>query len=210
MKTQEANILPLLTSHLVIGLIGTVLIFLFSSRLESAVRLLEKQSSQDGLTQIFNRSYFDAYFQREFLRSRRQKHPLSLLLCDVDFFKSYNDLYGHQVGDQALVKIAGTLSGQLKRPADLVARYGGEEFVVVLPETPLEGALVIAEHLRAAVEAIGIVHSENKVSPVATISIGCWTYTGESIPLEEVLQKADKALYLAKAGGRNSVIAFGR
>jgi len=208
MKTRELNLWPLLSSHLLIGGLGGVLIYIFSSRLEKAVALLQKQSNQDGLTQIPNRSYFDSYVQREFLRARRQKTPLSVLLCDVDHFKAYNDTFGHLAGDGALKQVAAALSDLVKRPGDLVARYGGEEFVVILPDTPLEGARAVAENLRAGIEQLGINHPGNKVSSLLTLSIGFWTYDGEDMRLEDMLQRADQALYLAKKSGRNLVCAF--
>ncbi len=208
MRTQESNLLPLVGSHLLLALLGSILIFVTSSRLENAFQLLEIQSNRDGLTQIHNRSYFDGVYHHEYLRSRRHKSPVSILMGDVDFFKAYNDVYGHQAGDLALKQIAATLAAMLRRPGDLAARYGGEEFVIILPETDREGALALAELLRAGVERMGIDHQENAAGGVVTISIGCSTYSGDDTSAEEVLKQADRALYQAKRSGRNRVCAF--
>ena len=133
--------------------------------------------------------------------------PVSLLFCDVDFFKQFNDGYGHQVGDECLKAVARTLKDVLRRPADMVARYGGEEFAAVLPDTDIAGALQVAEALRAAVEALGITHRFSRATKVVTISVGAATAVparqdGSPMPL---LKMADEALYAAKENGRNRV-----
>ena len=202
-NARPAVIGPLVASHIVIAAAGAGLILVFGARLEKAFERLEEQSNIDGLTQIYNRRYFDIYLQREYSRARRLELPLSILMCDVDFFKSYNDRNGHQSGDDALKSIAATLQKTLKRPGDLVARYGGEEFAIILPDTPTEGALVVADMLRAAVEALKIPHRSSKVSKVITISLGYWTYNNEEMRVEDILEKVDKALYKAKESGRN-------
>jgi diguanylate cyclase (GGDEF)-like protein len=158
----------------------------------------------DDLTGIANRRYFNRYLSQEWLRSRREALPLSLLICDLDFFKAYNDYYGHQAGDDCLRQVAGVLSRTLKRPADLVARYGGEELAVVLPNTDSQGAETVAEELCLAVRGLQIPHHLSEVSPHVTISIGISTLvpTQETI-LENLIVAADLALYRAKATGRN-------
>jgi len=123
----------------------------------------------------------------------------------VDYFKLFNDRYGHQAGDETLKKIASFLQKSLNRPGDLVARYGGEEFVIVLPDTSPDGGYTVAEMMRSGVEALKIPHQYNKISQVVTISVGHWTYSGEESKLEDVLERADKALYRAKEAGRNIV-----
>jgi diguanylate cyclase (GGDEF)-like protein len=205
MRTQPVQNGPLLISHLLIGLAGAGLLLLFHMRLGRAVEQLERQSGLDGLTQLHNRSYFDLHFSREYGRSKRQKSPLSILMCDVDCFKAYNDTFGHQNGDQALKNIAGAITRSLKRPADLAARYGGEEFVVLLPDTTTQGARAVAELVRVEVECLGMAHPQNKAGPLVTISIGCCTYLGGQSSMEELLRKADAALYQAKNSGRNQV-----
>jgi diguanylate cyclase (GGDEF)-like protein len=184
---------------------GVIGIWIFATKLTDAFERLETQANLDGLTQIHNRVYFDDYFQREYLRSRRYKSPLSILLCDVDFFKLYNDTYGHQMGDNVLIKIAAVLQSTIKRPGDMVARFGGEEFVIVLPDTSHEGAYAIAELLRANVEQLRMPHKNNQISSFVTISIGVWTYHGEDVRIETVFDTVDAALYKAKEAGRNMV-----
>ena len=153
----------------------------------------------DGLTQIANRRRFDEYLLQEWSRHLRIQQPLSLLMCDVDHFKRYNDTNGHQAGDDCLKGVAKAISWCF-RSGDLVARYGGEEFALVLPHTNLAGAVQVAERVRAAVEEIAI--------PQVTISIGvaCATPRAESAPDGRTLvEEADRHLYLAKQRGRNRV-----
>jgi diguanylate cyclase (GGDEF)-like protein len=158
----------------------------------------------DDLTGIANRRYFDRYSSQEWRRSRREASPLSLLICDLDFFKAYNDYYGHQAGDDCLRQVAEVLSQTLKRPADWVARYGGEELAVILPNTDSRGAETVAEELCLAVRELKIPHHLSEVSPQVTISIGISTLvpTQETV-LENLIMAADLALYRAKATGRN-------
>ncbi len=175
-------------------------------QLEAANKLLESLASIDGLTQVYNRRYFDNCLQQEWLRAAREKQPLTLLLCDVDYFKKYNDNYGHLEGDKCLKQVAVTLHKLVKRPADMVARYGGEEFVILLPKTDATGAEAIAKQLQQAVEELGIVHEYSGASQYVTVSIG----GGVIVPSgdEEALKLidiADKALYEAKKQGRNRV-----
>ncbi|HEY9076200.1 MAG TPA: diguanylate cyclase [Anaerolineaceae bacterium] len=208
LNTQPLDAFPIVVSHVLIALSGSLVILFFSTRLNNAIALLQKQSRIDGLTQIYNRGFFDEYLHREYLRCRRNKNNLSILLCDVDLFKDFNDAYGHQAGDYVLKKIARSLSTTLRRPGDLAARYGGEEFGIVLPDTPPDGALVIAEMLRASIEALQIPHQGNTVSKMVTISIGVYTYQGDALSIDEILSRADKALYRAKEKGRNIVCSY--
>ena len=204
---QSAVIVPTLLSYLIIGIIGLGIILFFSTRLLRAFSKLEQQTEIDGLTQINNRSYFDAYFHREYLRARRTHSPLSLLICDIDNFKAYNDTFGHQTGDACLKSVAQALHQVLQRPGDLVARYGGEEFGVILPDTTPEGAYTVAELLRARVEALKIQHPESRASKFVTISLGVTSFGSEDISQEKLLDAADQALYQAKARGRNLVVS---
>jgi diguanylate cyclase (GGDEF)-like protein/PAS domain S-box-containing protein len=173
-------------------------------QLEKANQELYGLATSDGLTQLANRRHFDQSLDQEWQRLTREKQPLSLILCDIDFFKRYNDTYGHQAGDDCLKQVAITLKKVVKRPADLVARYGGEEFVVMLPNTPPSGAIAIAQGIQSQVQALQIDHQNSSVSPVVTLSLGIAT----SIPCPErepvaLLKSADEALYQAKAQGRN-------
>ncbi|WP_375502015.1 diguanylate cyclase domain-containing protein [uncultured Nostoc sp.] len=158
----------------------------------------------DFLTQVANRRRFEEYIDQEWRRMARKQQPLSLILLDVDFFKSYNDTYGHQAGDRALRKIAKAIVDIVQRPADLVARYGGEEFAVILPDTDALGATKIAERICFAVRRLIITHSHSQVSSHITLSAGLSTVIPEpGSNFEEIIRAADKALYQAKAAGRN-------
>ena len=174
------------------------------AKLLQANRKLEKLVNIDPLTKIANRRYFDDYLQKEWQRLCRDKNCLSLIMFDVDYFKGYNDRYGHQEGDECLIKIAQTAQKVLYRPSDLVARYGGEEFGIILPNTNQEGAILVAERLRCAIRDLSIQHSDSGVSDRVTISLGIASLipTAERCP-EILLEQADQALYLAKNQGRD-------
>jgi diguanylate cyclase (GGDEF)-like protein len=176
------------------------LIELFSAR-----QALQEEAVRDKLTGIPNRRSFDTALEREWRRAQRLKVPLSLLMIDVDVFKKYNDLYGHQAGDDCLAMVARALVGGPRRAGDLVARYGGEEFVVLLFHTPRDDAAGIAERLRQSVQALGIPHEEAPAG-VVSISVGGATCIPDQDGLPEtLLRAADTALYQAKADGRNRV-----
>lgn len=169
--------------------------------------MLEKLSMQDGLTDIPNRRYFDERANLEWRRAMRSGFPLSLVMMDIDHFKLYNDHYGHGAGDDCLRQVALALTKSCIRPSDLVARYGGEEFVALLPETDTEGALYLAEKMRAAVEDLSTPHDFSSVAKVVTLSVGVATHGSESIKsdLQHLQKCADQALYRAKGQGRNRV-----
>lgn len=186
-----------------------------TGKLETANKMLERISVTDSLTDIANRRYFDEFMELEWLRAVRDQTPLSLVIGDVDFFKVFNDSYGHQAGDDCLKRVAVALRDTLKRPADIVARYGGEEFAAVLPGTDLDGAIIVAEAMRLNVEALGISYNKSaylsKVSAVVTISLG----VASIIPSDDfspgkLISMADNALYKAKEEGRNRVRHFGQ
>jgi diguanylate cyclase (GGDEF)-like protein len=174
--------------------------------LEEANQKLERLSFLDGLTNIANRRRFDEFLEREWRRGLRDGTPISVIMTDIDFFKAYNDTYGHEAGDEILKTVAGVLSATLNRPADLVARYGGEEFVVVLPGTDFSGAALLAERLRGAVEGLQIAHTGSRVGVHVTISLGVATVVPQrGVSPDALVAAADQALYQAKHDGRNRV-----
>ena len=173
-------------------------------KLKKLNRKLERLATIDSLTQVSNRREFNRYLNQEWFRHRRNRRPFSLIMCDVDFFKGFNDAYGHSAGDDCLFAVAQAIRSNLKRAPDFVARYGGEEFVVILPETDAKGALHVAESIRRQVFTLGIEHNVSAVAPVVTISLGVSTIVPEgTIDPEFFVNTADKALYQAKSKGRN-------
>lgn len=176
-------------------------------KLEQVNLALEQMALVDGLTQIANRRCFDDTLDKEWQRLKRTGQPLSLLLGDIDFFKKFNDHYGHQAGDDCLRKVGTALAEAVKRPADLVARYGGEEFVVLLPENHSDGAFSVAEHVIDAIKSLQIPHNDSDVSSVVTISVGAATLipSKDKNPAD-LISMADEALYCAKEQGRNRVV----
>jgi len=165
---------------------------------------LLRQAQQDGLTGIYNRRFFDDYLEHEWRRHQRQRLPLGLALIDVDFFKAYNDLVGHQAGDECLRRIAQGLERGLRRPGEMVARYGGEEFAVVLPYTSAPEALSIGNWLCECIRELGIVHGRSAVAHVVTVSIGLASLVpGNQNSKWALVKGADRALYQVKARGRN-------
>ena len=162
----------------------------------------------DALTHTFNRRYLDEHLSDEWGRAQRTGQPLGLLLADVDFFKQYNDLYGHQRGDEALRLVAQALQQAALRPGDVVCRYGGEEFAVLLPDTDLEGALKVAQRMKKAVRDIAVAHSASRVADVLTISAGVAVRTPTSQgDVQALVALADAQLYRAKTQGRAQVCA---
>jgi len=177
------------------------------SALQRANEELARLSTTDGLTGLANRRHFDEVLQAEWLKLRREKQPLSLVMADVDFFKRYNDTYGHQPGDLCLSSVAKAIRSQLKRPADLAARYGGEEFAAILPGTGPEGARHVAELIRDAVERLGLPHAASSAADHVTISVGVASVIPRDGALpDELIRRADEALYRAKKEGRNRTV----
>jgi two-component system, cell cycle response regulator len=176
--------------------------------LKKANQELERLAALDGLTSVANRRQFDKILQQEWYRLKREQLPLSLIMCDVDYFKRYNDRYGHLEGDNCLRQVASAIARASRRPADLVARYGGEEFAVILPNTGAEGALKVAEFIRQQVQQLKIPHALSDASQYVSLSLGVSTIvpTGDSSP-QELIETTDLALYSAKQQGRNCVVA---
>ncbi len=173
-----------------------------------ANEILRQASAIDGLTGLANRQSFEEFMDREWRRAIRDQRHLSLIMADIDHFKAYNDNYGHQGGDDCLKKVARVIADEVKRPADLAARYGGEEFMVVLPATDLNGALEMAEKLRAKVEALSVPHAYSSTASVVTISIGVASLIPlRGMPSSQLVKLVDMALYSAKHAGRNMVRA---
>ncbi len=175
-------------------------------QLEEANHMLLRLSRLDGLTGVTNRRQFDDYLDQEWRRALRENMPLSLVMLDIDGFKDYNDAHGHQAGDECLKQVAGAISRALNRPGDLVARYGGDEFVMILPGTPAEGAMRVAETMREKVQSLGLSRSNRSVEERVTISLGVATFypTRDTSP-SVLVAAADQALYQAKQSGRNRV-----
>lgn len=174
--------------------------------LQAKNRELGRLGTLDGLTGIDNRARFEARLGEEWRRALREETPLSLILLDLDFFKAYNETYGHQAGDECLKKIACTLSATIARAGDLAARYGGEEFAVLLPNTDALGTLVVAEAIRVAVATLGIEHKASAIHRCLTVSAGTATVVPDELTTPEALvAKADQALFYAKQSGRNLV-----
>jgi diguanylate cyclase (GGDEF)-like protein len=168
--------------------------------------LLRKLVFLDGLSGVYNRRYFDQQLGIEWARSTRSSFPLSAIMIDVDYFKLFNDRYGHQTGDDCLRQIAVALKVCLKRPGDLVARYGGEEFACILPDTPFDDAMCLANDLERKVRALAIPHESSSVAKVITVSVGVATRTVDSADdAAALVGLADSQLYNAKQSGRGRV-----
>lgn len=197
-QVKEIDLLEELTTQLAIGIKQGLL-----------YKQLSKLAILDSLTNLYNRRYFDQQLNQEWHRLKRTSSPLSLILCDVDCFKSYNDTYGHQLGDECLQQIAQAIATAIKRPGDVLTRYGGEEFAVILPETPEFGAIKVAEDMRVAVKELNIPHLNSSVNSVVTISVGVASIipNAENNP-ELLLKAADLSLYQAKERGRDCITVY--
>jgi diguanylate cyclase (GGDEF)-like protein len=196
----EAINLRLTNQGLVISLTGS------NKQLEALNKRLEAISTVDSLTNLANRRYFDDALQRELLRAQRAKTPISLIMLDIDFFKQYNDEYGHVTGDNCLRLISTVLQENVKRPGDMAARYGGEEFCIIMPETDQKGAYNLAEQIKQEVESLNIPHAKSKIVSHVTVSMGtATTIPGLHVTTTMLINAADKALYTAKRDGRNTI-----
>lgn len=202
-QPSEISLLQQLATQLGIAIQQALLV----EQMELANAELKRLACLDGLTQVANRRQFNEYLEREWRRMIREQNPIALILCDIDYFKLYNDTYGHLAGDSCLQQVADAIQRAVKRPADLVARYGGEEFAVILPNTNAEGALTVAEKIRASVAALQISHQESQTSKYVTLSLG----VSVTIPIlessyQELIRTADLGLYKAKSQGRDRII----
>jgi diguanylate cyclase (GGDEF)-like protein len=176
-----------------------------NAELNKTKRELEKISLTDALTGLANRRHFDVYLEQEWSRALRQRQLISMVMLDIDYFKAFNDAYGHPCGDQCLKQVAQALEQVVRRPTDLAARYGGEEFALVLPDT--QDAAEVAEACRVAIQALGIVHEFSAVAPVITVSAGVFSLVPtRKLSPALLIQQADDALYEAKEAGRNQVL----
>ncbi len=174
--------------------------------LREANEELQRLVCLDGLTQVANRRRFDEYLQQEWRRTVREQTPLSLILCDIDHFKLYNDTHGHQAGDVCLRQVASGIKSVLKRASDMVARYGGEEFVVILPNTSDQGAWHVARSIQQRILDLKIVHNQSPVHEYVTLSQGISSTCHSLFSPEALVTVADQALYEAKRQGRNRII----
>jgi diguanylate cyclase (GGDEF)-like protein len=182
-------------------------LMLLTEKLEAANRKLQHLSSRDGLTGLANRHAGKEFLSREWLRAVREKQEFSVIMVDIDCFKTYNDSRGHLEGDECLKRVARALQKGLHRPADLLVRYGGEEFMALLPGTGIEGALIVAITMKEEVDDISLPHGCSAVSPRVTVSIGiASTSPEEDQPVELLIAAADRALYRAKQEGRNRIV----
>jgi diguanylate cyclase (GGDEF)-like protein len=178
-----------------------------NQELQNVNSVLESMAKIDGLTQVSNRRSFDERIDVELARCRRNRSPMSLILCDIDCFKQYNDTYGHLAGDNCLKKVAKAIDKSFGRATDLVARYGGEEFVVLLPDTALKDAFNKAQSMLTAVTDLSIPHRTSKAIEKVSISIGVSCADGyEQLEKAELITRADEALYKAKENGRNQAV----
>lgn len=211
--SQEINLLTSLATQVAIAIRQAQLYAKLEEskrQLEESNRELLRLASMDWLTQTANRLRFDEYISQEWRQMARENAHISLIMGDIDYFKAYNDTYGHPEGDRCLQKVARAISKTVKRPRDLVARYGGEEFAIILPITDIEGANYIAEQIRANVKALEITHEDSPIDQYVTISLGVATMKPPVGSTPSVLiAAADYALYEAKGRGRNGIYSIG-
>lgn len=205
---SKINFTPLIIAHMILAISGFTAFIFFGYKLHAAYQSIKNKAIIDSLTQIPNRRYFSEKITSELKRAQREKYPISLIMADIDDFKSYNDNYGHLLGDKCLKLVAGSIQKQLKRPGDFCARYGGEEFIILLPATDIEGAKYIAREILVDVEKLEIEHVKS-INGYIGLSMGISIADPDkSFSHEELILQADKAMYQAKTKGKNKVIVY--
>ena len=170
---------------------------------------MKQQANIDVLTGLYNRRFLEDYARKLFAIARRREQPVGVIMLDLDRFKSFNDVYGHEIGDRILRHFAKTATASM-RETNLAARYGGEEFVVILPDTSAKSCILVAERIRKAVMTMVVPSNSEKPLPQLTVSIGVAAFPEHGQTLEEIIQVSDKALYESKRSGRNRVTAASR
>lgn len=204
---MQAVWVPLVAPALALVATNAIIAAYKQTALQIANQQLQRLVCLDGLTQIANRRGFDEYLSVEWLRMAQTQQPLSLIMCDVDYFKRYNDTYGHPAGDVCLKQVAGAISRAIKRSADFAARYGGEEFAIVLPSTNALGAVCVAEAIQQEVQQLMIPHAASSVCEYVTLRMGVSSkIPSQNLSFEGLIAAADKALYQAKEQGRNRIV----
>ncbi|MDJ0690620.1 MAG: diguanylate cyclase [Xenococcaceae cyanobacterium MO_188.B32] len=202
---SEIHLLQRLSTQLSIAIKQALLY----QEIKTANTELQKLAVRDPLTGVFNRRYFEQQLSLEWRRLTRNPSPLSLIMCDVDHFKIYNDTYGHQQGDECLCQVARAIASCTRRATDVVCRYGGEEFVVILPHTHLEGAVKVAEYINVQVKELNLEHANSPTNSMVTISLGvACTTTSRNSNAQCLIKNADRALYTAKSKGRNRLAVY--
>ena len=204
-QTKEISLLKRLASQIAIA-VNQGLLY---QQLQQSNCKLQKLALCDPLTKVYNRRYLEQQLAQEWKRLQRIPSPLSLIICDIDHFKLYNDTYGHQQGDHCLKQVATAIEQATNRPADFIARYGGEEFIIVLPYTPIEGAKTVAQSIQQNLEQLKLPNLYSPTSPIVTVSLGIAT----TVPIQKnqpelLIEAADQALYIAKSQGRNQIVTY--
>ena len=202
------NLFPVLLMHLTVGSLGLFFILFYGRKLVTAYETIHHQALFDALTQIPNRRHFNQKIATEFSLSQRSGTPVSIIMADIDYFKRYNDEYGHSQGDACLKEVADAIRNALGRPADFCARFGGEEFIIILPDTMAHGALHIAKKIQQNLHDLRIPHKGSKVQSFVTLSMGIVTETASKTTVSRIIKMADIALYQAKAKGRDRMEVF--
>jgi diguanylate cyclase (GGDEF)-like protein len=178
------------------------------SALQSANQELQQLANLDSLTQVANRRGFEQAFRQEWSRALRERQPLTLIICDVDYFKRFNDTYGHPAGDVCLQRVAEALQRSVRRSVDLVARYGGEEFTILLPNTDAAGGVTVARLVQAEMTRQRIAHAASPIASVVTLSFGLASVVpDQTTAMVSLLERSDQQLYRAKQQGRNRIAA---
>ena len=168
-------------------------------------REIERLSHIDGLTGLFNRHFFDRALHQEFHRAKRERQPLGLIVLDIDFFKTYNDTYGHVQGDEILSDAAEAIRAAITRATDTATRFGGDEFAVLLPNTDLEGAATVARRIEGNMARMSIPFTQSAVANAVTLSIGVAVLSQDDAEPSELVRRADRMMYLSKSAGRNRI-----